>query len=92
MLTLLDNSKIEKGEREPSIEVLDKLAKLFSLTIDQFVHENLPIEVTIEDKTTTEKLQLILQLDEEDKKAVFRIIDTMLTKSKFKDFFQKINT
>jgi transcriptional regulator with XRE-family HTH domain len=84
-------SKIEKGEREPSIEVLDKLAKFFGLTIDQLVHldENLPVEVKIEDKSTTEKLQLIQQLDEEDKKAVFRIIDTMLTKSKFKDFFQK---
>lgn len=84
-------SKIEKGEREPSIEVLDKLARLFGLTLDQLVHmeEDIPKEVTIEDKTTTEKLQLIQQLDEEDKKAVFRIIDTMLTKSKFKEFFQK---
>jgi hypothetical protein len=49
----------------------------------------LPQEITIEDKTTSEKLQLIQQLDEEDKQAIFRIIDTMLTKYKFKDFFQK---
>jgi hypothetical protein len=34
-------------------------------------------------------LQLIEQLEEEDKQALFRIIDTMLTKSKFKEFFQK---
>ena len=34
-------------------------------------------------------VQLIHQLDEEDKQALFRIIDTILTKKKFKDFFQK---
>lgn len=36
-----------------------------------------------------EKLQLIDQLEEEDKNAVYCIIDGMLTKSKFKDFFNK---
>ncbi|MBA3900097.1 MAG: helix-turn-helix transcriptional regulator [Bacteroidetes bacterium] len=84
-------SKIEKGEREPSIEALDKIAKLFGLTVDKIIHfeGKLPKEVRIEDKTANEKLQLISQLDEEDKQAVFRIIDCMLTKSKFKDFFQK---
>lgn len=84
-------SKIEKGEREPSIEVLDKLAKLFGVSIDQIVHldENTPKEVIVEDKTTTEQIKLIQQLDDEDKKAVFRIISTMVTKNKFKDFFQK---
>jgi hypothetical protein len=36
-----------------------------------------------------EQINLINQLDDEDKQAVFKIIDTMLTKKKFKDFFQK---
>jgi hypothetical protein len=29
------------------------------------------------------------QLDDEDKQTVMKIINTMLTKSKFKDFFNK---
>lgn len=84
-------NKMEKGEREPSIDALDKIAKLFGMTVDELIHfeGKLPKEVKIEDKTTNEKLRLIEQLDEEDKQAVFRIIDCMLTKSKFKDFFQK---
>ena len=84
-------SKMEKGEREFSIEVIDKLAKYFGLSIDELVHMNgkLPKEVKIEDKTANEKVQLIAQLEDDDKQAVFRIIDCMLTKSKFKDFFQK---
>ncbi len=36
-----------------------------------------------------EQLHLIEQLDEDDKITVFKIIDTMLTKKKFKDFFNK---
>lgn len=84
-------SKMEKGERDVSIEVADKLAKFFGITLDELVHMNgkVPDEVTIVDKSANERLKLIEQLEEEDKSAIFRIIDTMLTKSKFKDFFNK---
>ncbi len=34
-------------------------------------------------------MEVIQQLDEEDKSTVFKIIETMLTKKKFKDFFNK---
>lgn len=43
----------------------------------------------IEDKTTAEQLQLIQQLEEEDKQTIFKLIDKMLTNKKFKDFFNK---
>ena len=61
------------------------------MTIDELVHleGKLPKEVKVKDKTVAEKLRLIEQLEEEDRQALYRIIDTMLTKSKFKDFFQK---
>lgn len=49
----------------------------------------LPKEVTVEDKTTMEQVRLIQQLDDEDKHMIFKMIGTMLTKKKFKDFFQK---
>ncbi len=84
-------NKIEKGIVEPSVEILDKLAKFFGIKIDQIVHldEDTPKEIVIEDKTTTEQVKLIQQLDEEDRKAIFRIISNMVTKAKFKDFFNK---
>ena len=83
-------NKVEKGEREPSIDALDKIAKLFGLNVDQLIHYEgkIPTEITIEDKTTSEKLQMIEQLEEPDKQAIFRMIDCMLTKNKFKAFFQ----
>ncbi len=42
----------------------------------------------IEDKTAAEQLRLIAQLDEKDRGVVMSIIDTMLTRQKFQDFFQ----
>lgn len=84
-------SKIEKGEREPTIQALDKIAQLFGMTVDQIIHYEgeLPKDVTIEDKTANEKIKLIEKLSDKDKNAIFHIIDGMLTKSKFKDFFNK---
>ena len=84
-------NKTEKGEREPSIEALDKISRFFGMTVDEIIYfEGQELkEIKIENKTTNEKIQLIEQLEEEDKNAVYRIIDGMITKSKFKDFFQK---
>lgn len=85
-------SKIEKGLREITVSELNKMAQLFNLSVDQIINynENIkPTEITIEDKSTIEQMQLIQQLDEEDKTTVFKIIDKMLTTKKFKDFFAK---
>ncbi len=68
------------------------MAKLFNLSVDQIINydENVkPKEIVIEDKSTLEQMELIQQLDEEDKSTVFKIIDKMLTTKKFKYFFQK---
>jgi transcriptional regulator with XRE-family HTH domain len=84
-------NKIEKGLVEPSIKVLDKLAQLFGITIDQIVHleKGIPEEVTIEDKTAAEQLRLIHHLSDKDRSIIMNIIDMMLTKQKFQDFFQE---
>ena len=84
-------NKMENGYREPSVKELQKLAKLFNLTTDQILNYEgeIPKEITVEDKAGFEQLNLIKQLEEEDKQTVFKIIDTMLTKKKFKDFFNK---
>lgn len=84
-------NKIENGQREASVELLDKLAKLYGVSIDAIVHMEgeVPKEIVIEDKTTSEQMRLIQELDEKDKGIIFSMIDIMLTKKKFKDFFQK---
>ena len=46
-------------------------------------------DVTVEDKTLMEQVKLIQELEPEEKSMVFKMIDTFLTKKKFKDFFAK---
>lgn len=84
-------SKIENAQREASVDLLDKLSKFYGITIDQIVHmsEEVPTDITLEDKTASEQVRLIAQLDDKDKSTVLEIIETMLTKKKFKDFFNK---
>lgn len=48
-----------------------------------------PTEITLEDKTASEQLRLIAELDEKDKSVIFGLIETMLTKKKSLNFFQK---
>jgi len=40
-------------------------------------------------KTSSEQMRLIAELDEKYRSLVLGMIETMLTKKKFKDFFQK---
>jgi transcriptional regulator with XRE-family HTH domain len=84
-------NKMENDNREPSVNELQLLAKLFNMSVDEMLNfeGTLPTDVTVENKSGFEQVNLINQLDEDDKQTVFKIIDTMLTKKKFKDFFNK---
>ena len=46
---------------------------------------NLPHDTIVRERG----INLIGQLEEEDKQVLFRIIDSMLTSKKFKEFFNK---
>ncbi|MEX2410246.1 MAG: helix-turn-helix transcriptional regulator [Candidatus Paceibacterota bacterium] len=84
-------SKIENGQREISLAAVDKIAEYFNISIDELIHmgDDIPKEISLEDKTTVEQVKLIQELDLEEKNMVFKMIETFLTKKKFKDFFNK---
>lgn len=86
-------SKMENDQQDISIDSLVLLAEHFNITVDDIIKSStsnaIPTEITIEDKSNMEQLKLIQELEEEDKNMVFKLIDTFLTKKKFKDFFQK---
>jgi transcriptional regulator with XRE-family HTH domain len=84
-------NKIETEIREPSVKELEKLAKFYKTTVDNIINlsGDMPKDILIGNQPEVEQLHLIQQLDDDDKQTVFKIIDTMLTKKKFKDFFNK---
>ena len=83
-------NRIENGQREASIEVLDKLANFYGITIDDIVHfedkKLPPKEIVIQDKAMVEQVQLISQLEEKEKNVVYTIVESFISKKKFKDF------
>lgn len=84
-------SKIEKGTRALTVDELQKMAQLFGMTTDQIInHEgSIPQEVVIEDKTASEQLRLIAELEDDDKQTIFKLVDKILTNKRFKDFLAK---
>lgn len=85
-------SKLEKAERDISVEALTKVSELFGMSVDDVIHfeESSQIkEIKIEDRTSVEQLEMIQELEPEDKEMIFRMINTLLTKKRFKDFFEK---
>jgi hypothetical protein len=70
---------------------LKKISKLYKVSVDEIINlsTGLPKETTIGNEAEVDQLHLLHQLDEDDKVTVYKIIDTMLTKKKFKDFFNK---
>ncbi|MBD0288154.1 MAG: helix-turn-helix transcriptional regulator [Flavisolibacter sp.] len=83
-------NKLENGHREPLVKERQSLAQLFGLSVDQILNYEgeLLWEVKLEDKPCFEQINLINQPNEEEKITVFKIIDTMLTKTMFKGLFQ----
>ena len=77
-------NRIETGKYNPSLDVVQKLAAVFDVSIDYLVSntEEDFKEVRIEDKSLLERVKLIDSLDKEDKTALIRVIDSMLTKKK----------
>jgi hypothetical protein len=58
-----------------------------SFNIIYFEDEKLlPKEIVIQDKAMVEQVQLISQLEEKEKNVVYTIVDSFISKKKFKDF------
>ena len=49
----------------------------------------MPKEISVEDKATLEQLQLINELDKEEKTILLKLIETFVSKKRFKDYLQK---
>lgn len=78
-------SKMENGHLSPSIDIVQRLMKVFGVSADQLLNENENTTVDIQDKELNEQLALINQLDEDEKNALIKIINSMLTKKRMKD-------
>lgn len=86
-------SKMENNQQEIPVDRLLYIAKHFAITVDDIIFykekNNVPNEVSIEDKATLEQLNLINELDAEEKNILLKLIETFISKKRFKDYLEK---
>jgi transcriptional regulator with XRE-family HTH domain len=85
--TLTHVSRVETGKYSPSVDFVIKLARVFGVGVDTLLAEHADglQEVRIEDKDLAERLRLLESLDAEERQALIKVIDSMLTKKKMLD-------
>jgi transcriptional regulator with XRE-family HTH domain len=75
--------RYERGEMMPSVEVAKKLADAFGTTLDYLVDDT-GKQAEIKDKAMLTRIVEIEQLDQEDKKTILHVIDSLLRDAKAK--------
>jgi transcriptional regulator with XRE-family HTH domain len=80
-------SRIETGKYKPSVDFLKKISDIFEVSVDYLIDDSQDEfgAIQIEDKNLAERIRLIDTLEEDDKRALMQIIDTMLTKKRMKE-------
>ncbi|QOG88536.1 XRE family transcriptional regulator [Flavobacterium columnare] len=68
------------------------IAKNFGISVDDIIFfeekNSVPNEVSMEDKATLEQLKLINELDTEEKTILLKLIETFVSKKRFKEYLQ----
>jgi transcriptional regulator with XRE-family HTH domain len=84
-------SRLERGVYQPSIELLKKIAQALDVTADYLLNDEVDeiSPVRVEDKSLLERIKLIETLEAEERNALIKIIDALLTKKKVVDLVMK---
>lgn len=86
-------SRIENGKTEPSLTTLEKIAKALGVKLsDFFDNDDKLADVNSYDASIMEKIKLVEELNEEEKKIVFSLVDALVGKKKLKDALNNVLT
>ena len=84
-------SRIENGKVEPSVSTLEKLAKVFGVSIAEFFNST-DIDDTALNLPLLEKIKLIDNLESEEQQALLKMIDLAISNKRMKDNLQQLIT
>ncbi|MFH2060728.1 MAG: helix-turn-helix transcriptional regulator [Pseudomonadota bacterium] len=73
--------RYERGEMIPSVEVAKKLANIFNVTLDYLVDDTGTL-TDIKDKAVLNRIVEIEKLENQDKKTIIHVIDSLLRDAK----------
>lgn len=79
-------SKVENGKTDPYFSTIEKIAKALGIKVSDLLSaDDVFKDLSSYDKTIVEKVQLVDQLEENEKRSVFLIIDGLAAKQKLKE-------
>ena len=79
-------SRIENGVNEPSLTTLEKINKALGVSLSDFFDTDDKLaDVNSYDASVMEKIKLVEELNDEEKKIVFSLVDALVGKKKLKD-------
>ena len=84
-------SRIESGKVEPTLTTLEKIARVFEVSVAELLKENNELDKEI-NLPLLEKVKQIDALEEKEKQSILTIIDMALAKKRFKDNLSQLLT
>ena len=82
----------ENGHLLPSIDIVQRLMKVFAVSADTLLNDEENSVIDLQNHELNEQIMLINQLDEDEKNALIKIINSILTKKRMKDLLDgKVN-
>lgn len=81
--------RYEREEMVPSVEVAKKLADVFGVTLDYLVDDTGRV-AEIKDRTMLNRLTDLEQLDQDDRKTIIRVIDSLIRDAKARKAYEAL--
>jgi transcriptional regulator with XRE-family HTH domain len=78
-------NRIETGKSEPTVPTLERIAEALDISVIDFFSNEATADINSYSKSLVEKVKLIEQLDEVQRKSIFTFIDTALSNKRLKD-------
>lgn len=78
-------SRIESGKVEATVSSLEKIAQALDVKVADFFSEEKLADVNSYDKNMVERMRLVDELEDQEKKSIFNIIDMAIAKKRLKE-------
>lgn len=81
-------SRVESGKVDPNLSSLRKIAEALNVSLSDLLKEDKNLNISSFDLSMVEKVKLIEELEEDDKKSIYHIIEIAIGKKRLKDTLQ----